>query len=564
MAECGDDVVFQSSLDINKKTHQVQLTRRHLTWDLASPGKSLRQTGSPSSQPFIGHSGCKHVPLQEIIAVNLERSLGKVSPFKSAKKNSSTPLKESPIYIELQPLHPVSFSVHVVKRCPNHKWKKKKVTFFCQGENLCRTWVEKIEEALSNPALKRPRSLLVFINPFGGKRRAPRVFEETVSPLMELAKIRTHVITTTHAGHAKEVITKYDLQSVDGVVCVGGDGMFTELLNGLIDRKMSEAGKIQTPSEQPISPDLRVGIIPAGSTDAICFSTTGINDPMTSAIHMIIGDSTAIDVCSIYSGDQFLRYSSSMLAYGYYGDMLKDSENNRWMGPKRYQVAGAKKFLANKSYEGEVSFKLASSADTNPKDKMMCNSGCNICAMSQFSQEEKGPDSWHTVRGKFLAVASFTMSCRCLISPIGPSPYCHLGDGTSDLLLIQQCSRIQFLRHLYRCSTTNGNQFDLPFIKVFRVREWSFSVQTDTEGDTDLQSQPSPPPRESRAPTHSVWNCDGEIITSPNLNIRVHCQLISLFARGIEDMESPTPQSCASCCNVCDPEDNYKSIGGHT
>lgn len=45
---------------------------------------------------------------------------------------------------------------------------------------------------------------------------------------------------------------------------------------------------------------------------------------------------------------------------------------------------------------------------------------------------------------------------------------------------------------------------------------------------------------------------------------RVHCQLISLFARGIEDMESPTPQSCASCCNVCDPEDNYKSIGGHT
>ena len=53
-----------------------------------------------------------------------------------------------------------------------------------------------------------------------------------------------------------------------------------------------------------------------------------------------LGDCTAIDVCSIYSGDQFLRYSTSMLAYGYYGDMLKDSENNRWMGPKRYQVAG--------------------------------------------------------------------------------------------------------------------------------------------------------------------------------------------------------------------------------
>lgn len=47
-------------------------------------------------------------------------------------------------------------------------------------------------------------------------------------------------------------------------------------------------------------------------------------------------------------------------------------------------IVGAKKFLANKSYEGEVSFKLASSADTNPKDKMMCNSGYVHNKMWQF------------------------------------------------------------------------------------------------------------------------------------------------------------------------------------
>lgn len=93
-------------------------------------------------------------------------------------------------------------------------------------------------------------------------------------------------------------------------------------------------------------------------------------------------------------------------------------------------------------------------------------------------------------------------------------------------------------------------QFDLPFIKVFRVREWSFSVQTDTEGDTDPQSQPSPPPRESRAPTHSVWNCDGEIITSPNLNIRYamiyHISKVCLFGVGGGDIILPlgTPVFC--------------------
>ena len=48
------------------------------------------------------------------------------------------------------------------------------------------------------------------------------------------------------------------------VVCVGGDGMFTELLNGLLDRRQKEASVPQTADHNPLSPDLRIGIIPAG------------------------------------------------------------------------------------------------------------------------------------------------------------------------------------------------------------------------------------------------------------------------------------------------------------
>ena len=29
-----------------------------------------------------------------------------------------------------------------------------------------------------------------------------------------------------------------------------------------------------------------------------------------------------------------------MLGYGYMGDLLKDSDTNRWMGPKRYNWSG--------------------------------------------------------------------------------------------------------------------------------------------------------------------------------------------------------------------------------
>ena len=49
------------------------------------------------------------------------------------------------------------------------------------------------------------------------------------------------------------------------VVCVGGDGMFSELLNGLCERKLKDAGQEQSQEQNPIPPDIRIGIIPAGN-----------------------------------------------------------------------------------------------------------------------------------------------------------------------------------------------------------------------------------------------------------------------------------------------------------
>ena len=41
----------------------------------------------------------------------------------------------------------------------------------------------------------RPKRLLVFVNPFGGKRRGPKIFNEKVRPLFELAGIYSEVIS---------------------------------------------------------------------------------------------------------------------------------------------------------------------------------------------------------------------------------------------------------------------------------------------------------------------------------------------------------------------------------
>lgn len=52
------------------------------------------------------------------------------------------------------------------------------------------------------------------------------------------------------------------------------------------------------------------------------------------------GDSQPMDVCSVHHNNTFLRYSVSLLGYGFYGDLLADSETKRWLGPARYDLAG--------------------------------------------------------------------------------------------------------------------------------------------------------------------------------------------------------------------------------
>ena len=60
------------------------------------------------------------------------------------------------------------------------------------------------------------------------------------------------------------------------------------------------------------------------------------------------GDLQPLDVCSVRRKNEILRYSVAMAAYGFFGDVMQDSEKLRWMGPKRYDFSGFKKFMTNR------------------------------------------------------------------------------------------------------------------------------------------------------------------------------------------------------------------------
>lgn len=528
---------IKSSELLQKQTKvEVVLYPAVLTW------KEIEKSRKRSSESGPCHS----VKVCEIVAVR-------------KKENEVDALTTRHLRQHFQQ-YPYAFTVSYVRRTGQHLWRCSDVTFHCADQQTCEEWIRVANEQLSL-LTNRPKSLLVYINPYGGKRRGKRIYEQKVAPLFRRAGILTDVIVTERANHARDHLkTEANLDDYDGVVCVGGDGMFSEIVHGLVTRIQTDHGVDQNQPDAELVPcSLRIGIIPAGSTDCICFATVGTNDPVTSALHIIVGDSQPMDVCSVHHNGVFLKYSVSLLGYGFYGDLLTDSERNRWLGPARYDLSGFKTFLSLNHYGGTVSFLPAEDNVGNPRDKLQCRSGCRICQHRNSSRDEHdevseekekpaedGNRDWNVIHGKFIAINSASMSCACPRSPKGLSPSAHLADGTTDLILVRKCSRLDFFKHLLR-HINKDDQFDHWFVEVHRVRKFHFRPwhhelvppedPGEHRGNPDIIPNSSLKETCDDSPSESSWTCDGELLHHAAIQVSVQHQLIRLFARGIEEQQ---------------------------
>lgn len=131
--------------------------------------------------------------------------------------------------------------------------------------------------------------------------------------------------------------------------------------------------------------------------------------------------------------------------------------------------------------------------------------------------------AWRSLEDRFVCVNGTVMSCRCAKAPAGMSPYAHLSDGCLDLICVKACSHAQYLQHLLRLTdpgkvmcvqrhrralelALNGrvlptvqDHFDFGFVEVHKVTEFKLECRD----------------------TASCWNIDGELLTTPNIHVKV-------------------------------------------
>ncbi|GKC10602.1 ATP-NAD kinase-like domain-containing protein, partial [Tanacetum coccineum] len=172
---------------------------------------------------------------------------------------------------------------------------------FCLGRgSLCRTRHTYVM------IIGRPKKLYVFVNPYGGKKSASKIFSNDVKPLLEDANIEFTMQETKYQLHAKEVSRSLDLTKYDGIVCVSGDGILVEVVNGLLERE-DWAAALKTP----------LGAIPAGTGNGMIKSLLdSVGEPCTPAnaiLAAIRGHKRSLDVATIWQGETVF-FSVLMLA----------------------------------------------------------------------------------------------------------------------------------------------------------------------------------------------------------------------------------------------------------
>ncbi|XP_064420108.1 ceramide kinase-like protein [Latimeria chalumnae] len=498
--------ICRGIFEIDKRSYDVVLTTKRLIWTPIQPETPTADYSIQKAEQFI--------ELKNTFAVKLKRR-------RSVGQQKGGTLLGITVFVCVE---------------KGLKLKDQAIHLSNLSEDHCDMWFRHIKDIL-NGFQNRPKSLKVIVNPHSHKKESTQIYHEHIAPLFKLADIKTDITITEYEGHALSLLKECDLQDVEGVVCVGGDGSASEVAHGLLLRAQMDAGRDTDSIFTPVRAPLPLGIIPAGSTNILAYSVLGIKHPVTAAMHIILGRLQPVDVCTFSSHSQLLRFGFSAM-FGFGGRTLALAEKHRWMPSNQRRDFAVIKTLANlKSEDCELSFLPLQ----NPK---LLTQEYNRKERKESVQEFDNTDQWKTIQGHYLNISIMAIPCLCSVAPRGLAPNTRLDNGSMALIAVQNTSRADFIKHLKRYGSLK-NQFNFPFIETYTVQEvkvrprprsgWPDDI---AEENVDFHSR-----RSSVISTEGAypWNVDGYLMEiASEVHIRIHPQLINLYGRNIEDFGDST------------------------
>lgn len=143
----------------------------------------------------------------------------------------------------------------------------------------------------------RGRFFVALVNPNAGGGKGEEVFVEVVRPMLRRAGIEFHVVFTRSATCARDVCSQLaqasfcvDGKAVDCVLCVSGDGMLHEAINGC-----SHGGTWRDAFQRVV-----FAVVPVGTANGVSDSLYGRHTDVVTAMDEVInGTPQPIDVMTL-------------------------------------------------------------------------------------------------------------------------------------------------------------------------------------------------------------------------------------------------------------------------
>ncbi|KAF0698153.1 Aste57867_11221 [Aphanomyces stellatus] len=334
-----------------------------------------------------------------------------------------------------------------------------------------------------------PRTCLVLINPIGGTGQAVHIYETKVAAIFKAANICATTKLTEREAHATDVAESLDLAAFDFVVCVGGDGLANEVVQGLMKRKdWHEA--IQKP----------LAMIPGGSGNGLAMSLLhGAGEtycPENSAFLIAKGRSQPMDLATTRNATSS-SYSFLALSWAFMADVDLQSEGYRFLGSARFTMAAIAKLLSRKQWRGRLSY-VPTSADNAPPPYWDLESQPSVAPVVTLLPSTFAPvsDKWTTIEGDFSLFWATSVSHTA--SDVYLAPGAHVSDGYMHLILVRGVvSMLTMFNVLLEFET--GALVRNPNVEIIKTRAYQLQVDDD-----------------------AFFSLDGERFAGPTVQVEVH------------------------------------------
>ncbi|XP_042377771.1 sphingosine kinase 1-like [Zingiber officinale] len=364
-------------------------------------------------------------------------------------------------------------------------------------EAAARRWSDRINEFLGS--LGRPKKLCVVLNPFSGKKSARKIFQNEIKPLLEAAGVLFDLKETERQNHAHEIAYKLDILQYDGIVCVSGDGILVEIVNGLLNRK-DWGTAIKVP----------LGVIPAGTGNGMAKSLLDSADDLctvpNATFTIIRGHRRALDVATILQNEK-KSFNVLSLTWGLVADIDIESERYRWMGSARMDLYALFRVLNLRKYNGHIHFIPAPGFEAYG-DPVIHVDDCKCeVLLSKWSKggndnteqcKYMGPEvamermEWRSIDGPFISVLVHNVPFSG--EDYMPAPKAEFADGYLDVIIVKDSPKSGLLEMML--SMSDGSYIKSPYILYFKVKA--------------LRLQPSS--RVGQPTKGGIIDSDGEVI----------------------------------------------------